>query len=308
MTEPPRRFPLLTKDEARRIAVNIARAGAAGEGRTCGLSSRARQNLHRFRAGTTAGREIGDRAKIPARDYARGSPIGQPSSTIRTINTNNSDCRRDQHAVTEPIREGAPAVGVDQVPCPTIIAHTLGGRDRGGQGIGPARGLCGLQDAGGVGTLVEDGMEIFYRPCRTEEAGARSRLDAYRVIAGAGLLFCTSAFAQDAAAVAAGESAWDKAGCLQCHGASGQGGDGGEFPAGPSLQKTRLDRAALVETISCGLPGTQMPAWLDGAYTKRSCYGFPLGSAPAEITLTPVLSAVEIEALVDYLMAKIVGR
>ena len=131
---------------------------------------------------------------------------------------------------------------------------------------------------------------------------------AMALIAGAGLLFCTSAFAQDATAVAAGENAWDKAGCLQCHGASGQGGDGGEFPAGPSLQKTRLDRAALVETISCGLPGTQMPAWLDDAYTKRSCYGFPIGPAPAEVTATPVLSGGEIEALVDYLMAKIVGR
>jgi mono/diheme cytochrome c family protein len=128
------------------------------------------------------------------------------------------------------------------------------------------------------------------------------------LIAGAALSLCTAALAQDAAAVAAGENAWDKAGCLQCHGASGQGGDGGEFPAGPSLQKTRLDRAALAETISCGLPGTQMPSWLDGAYTKRSCYGFPIGPAPAEVTVTPVLSAGEIEALVDYLKAKIVGH
>jgi mono/diheme cytochrome c family protein len=137
---------------------------------------------------------------------------------------------------------------------------------------------------------------------------ALRRLPAMGLVAGVGLLYCESAFAQDAAAVARGENAWDKAGCLQCHGALGQGGDGGEFPAGPSLQKTRLDRAALTETISCGLPGTQMPAWLDDAYTKRSCYGFPLGPAPAEITVTPVLSAGEIEALVDYLMAKIVGR
>jgi mono/diheme cytochrome c family protein len=137
---------------------------------------------------------------------------------------------------------------------------------------------------------------------------ARGRVPAMGLICGAVLSLCSAAFAQDAAAVAAGENAWDKAGCLQCHGASGQGGDGGEFPAGPSLQKTRLDRAALAETISCGLPGTQMPAWLDDAYTKRSCYGFPLGPAPAEITLTPVLSAEEIEALVNYLMAKIVGR
>jgi mono/diheme cytochrome c family protein len=114
------------------------------------------------------------------------------------------------------------------------------------------------------------------------------------------------AFAQDQ--VLAGEAAWDKAGCLQCHGSTGDGGNGGEFPAGPSLRKTRLDPAALVETISCGLPGTAMPSWLDGAYTKRSCYGFPLGPAPAEITATPVLSAGEIEALVDFLGAKFIGH
>jgi len=116
------------------------------------------------------------------------------------------------------------------------------------------------------------------------------------------------AFAQDSARIAAGEAAWDKAGCLQCHGALGEGGAGGEFPAGPSLRKTRLDRAALAEAISCGLPGTQMPAWLDGAYTKRSWYGFPNGPAPAGTDLSPVLSVNEIEALVDFLLTKIVGR
>jgi len=101
---------------------------------------------------------------------------------------------------------------------------------------------------------------------------------------------------------------WDKAGCLQCHGSSGEGGAGGEFPAGPSLRKSRLDRVALTETISCGLPGTQMPGWLDGAYAQRSCYGFPNGPAPAGTDLSPVLSANEIEALVDYLLAKVVGH
>jgi mono/diheme cytochrome c family protein len=118
----------------------------------------------------------------------------------------------------------------------------------------------------------------------------------------------TVASAQDAARLAAGEEAWDKAGCLQCHGSTGEGGAGGEFPAGPSLRKTRLDRAALTEAISCGLPGTQMPGWLDGAYTQRSCYGFPPGPAPDGTVLTPVLSADEVGALVDYLLAKIVGR
>ena len=123
-----------------------------------------------------------------------------------------------------------------------------------------------------------------------------------------GLTLDRSAFAQDTARLAAGEAAWDKAGCLQCHGAAGEGGAGGEFPAGPSLRKTGLDRAALVETISCGLPGTEMPSWLDGAYTQRSCYGFPPGPAPEGVTLTPVLSASEVAALADFLMAKIVGR
>jgi mono/diheme cytochrome c family protein len=123
-----------------------------------------------------------------------------------------------------------------------------------------------------------------------------------------GAILSASAFGQDAARLAAGESAWDKAGCLQCHGASGEGGSGGEFPAGPSLRKSRLDRAALTEAISCGLPGTEMPAWLDGAYTKRACYGFPTGPAPDGTTLTPVLSEGEIEALLDFLLAKIVGR
>jgi mono/diheme cytochrome c family protein len=126
------------------------------------------------------------------------------------------------------------------------------------------------------------------------------------IVAACGFVLCAPAFAQDQ--TTAGEAAWDKAGCLQCHGSTGEGGDGGEFPAGPSLRKTRLDRAALVEAISCGLPGTAMPSWLDGAYTKRDCYGFPLGPAPAEITATPVLSAAEIEALVDFLAAKFIGH
>jgi len=128
------------------------------------------------------------------------------------------------------------------------------------------------------------------------------------VLAAALLALASSApFAQDTARIAAGEEAWNKAGCPPCHGADGEGGSGGEFPAGPSLRKTRLNRATLTETISCGLPGTEMPAWLDGAYTQRPCYGFSAGP-PDGTTLTPVLNADEIEALVDYLLAKIVGK
>jgi len=143
-------------------------------------------------------------------------------------------------------------------------------------------------------------------------ARAHQRVDWFvrRAILGAGIVvtFSITAFAQGSARVAAGEDAWNKAGCFQCHGASGEGGDGGEFPAGPSLRETRLDRTTLAETISCGRPGTKMPAWLDDAYTQSPCYGLPKGPAPAGLDRTPVLSADEVQALLDHLMAKIIGR
>jgi mono/diheme cytochrome c family protein len=128
------------------------------------------------------------------------------------------------------------------------------------------------------------------------------------LVASALLALVAAAGAQDAARLAAGEAAWNKAACLQCHGSSGEGGMGGEFPAGPSLRTTQLNRAMLIDTIGCGRPGTQMPAWLDGAYTEISCYGLPKGPPPSGLELTPVLSGDEVEALVDYMMAKMVGK
>jgi mono/diheme cytochrome c family protein len=128
------------------------------------------------------------------------------------------------------------------------------------------------------------------------------------LLAGILLVLATSARAQDAARLTAGEAAWNKAACLQCHGSAGEGGAGGEFPAGPSLRTTQLNRAMLADTIRCGRPGTQMPAWLDGAYTDISCYGLPKGPPPAGLDLTPVLSGDEVDALVDYMMAKMVGK
>jgi mono/diheme cytochrome c family protein len=128
------------------------------------------------------------------------------------------------------------------------------------------------------------------------------------LVAGALTALVGSAQAQDPARLAAGEAAWNKAACLQCHGSAGEGGSGGEFSAGPSLRTTQLNRVLLVDTIRCGRPGTQMPAWLDGAYTEISCYGLPKGPPPAGLDLTPVLNGDEVDALVDYMMAKMVGK
>jgi mono/diheme cytochrome c family protein len=147
------------------------------------------------------------------------------------------------------------------------------------------------------------------QPAPARKHAAAARLCVLLILAmAAPTATATIALAQDAALIAAGEAAWDKAGCEQCHGSSGEGGTGGEFPAGPSLRTTKLDRAALAETISCGLPGTAMPAWLDGAYTQRPCYGFPPGPAPDEVMAVPILRTDDIQALIDFLMAKFIGK
>lgn len=119
-------------------------------------------------------------------------------------------------------------------------------------------------------------------------------------------VWAAPAAAQDAAD--AGMKAWQGAPCLTCHGVFAQGGGGGEQPAGPSLRQTSLDRAAIVETISCGRPGTQMPYFHDGAYTQTACWGLPTGAVPADVVLGGAIAAAQIEQIADYLMARIVGK
>jgi len=85
-----------------------------------------------------------------------------------------------------------------------------------------------------------------------------------------------------------------------------QGGDGGDYPVGPSLRNITFDKATMVEIVSCGRPGTPMPAWLKGAYTTVQCYGMPLGSMPEGMTVPAILTADEIKALVDYVFATFV--
>jgi hypothetical protein len=108
--------------------------------------------------------------------------------------------------------------------------------------------------------------------------------------------------AQDNSGLAAGKDAWSRAGCFNCHGDRAQGGNGGDYPVGPSLAKITYDKETMAEIVSCGLPGTPMPAWLKDAYTKVECYG-TLGSRPDDVTVPAILTADEIKALVDYVFA-----
>ena len=113
--------------------------------------------------------------------------------------------------------------------------------------------------------------------------------------------------AQDNSGLAAGKEAWARASCSNCHGSMAQGGDGGDYPVGPSLRNITFGKETMVGIVSCGIPGTPpMPAWLKDAYTKVECYGMPLGSIPAGMTVPAILTADEIKALVDYVFATFV--
>src|SRR5262245_54123001 len=144
---------------------------------------------------------------------------------------------------------------------------------------------------------------------RLENRSARAILTAAGSIAAAALVvWMLPASAQDQAAADAGMKVWQRAGCAACHGTFAEGGGGGDQPAGPSLRRTRLERAGVVETVSCGRPGTLMPYHLKGAYTETACRGLPLAAAPKDLGEGVLMSAAEINALVDYLTARIVGK
>jgi len=116
--------------------------------------------------------------------------------------------------------------------------------------------------------------------------------------------------AQDDAKINAGREAWKTAGCPECHGAFADGEkQRDEAPTGANLRQTRLDNAAVAETVRCGRPGTGMPRFGSDAYTPRGCYGKP--AEPRPDSLYPAardLSAAEIDAVVAYLRAKVIGR
>jgi mono/diheme cytochrome c family protein len=126
----------------------------------------------------------------------------------------------------------------------------------------------------------------------------------------AAALSSTATLAQSQDKVAAGMEVWKSSGCSDCHGSFADGNqEDGDFPVGANLRTTRLDTAGLKLTISCGRPGTGMPSFDEGAYKLRACYGHPLGAAPDNLQPTPrALSLDEIDALIAYLQARIIGR
>jgi len=124
------------------------------------------------------------------------------------------------------------------------------------------------------------------------------------------LVQATAAHAQNEERVKAGVTTWRNSGCADCHGAFADGEkQRDESPTGANLRTARLDGAALKQTISCGRPGTGMPAFDEGAYKVRACNGQALGPPPSDLYPTPrTLTRDEIDAVVTYLQARIVGK
>lgn len=64
----------------------------------------------------------------------------------------------------------------------------------------------------------------------------------------------------------------------------------------------------MIEAVACGRPGTQMPAWLKGAYTQVPCFGGSAGPPPPDTTVTGILDAAQVEAVVDFIMGTFVQK
>jgi len=104
----------------------------------------------------------------------------------------------------------------------------------------------------------------------------------------------------------------DKADCQFCHGPNGDGhGDPRSPGKAADLHKTTLDRKHLIELISCGRPGSEMPHFDKFAYEDTKCYG--LSAAEVGRNMPPYphstsLTQREIAAVADYILATFAGK
>jgi hypothetical protein len=81
--------------------------------------------------------------------------------------------------------------------------------------------------------------------------------------------------------------------------------------AAANLRVTTLNRDQLIEVVTCGVPGKAMPHFDEEAYSDKRCYGATeaeLGRDTPALPPGSTLNKREIEAVVDYLLAKVVSR
>src|SRR5437879_13738903 len=101
--------------------------------------------------------------------------------------------------------------------------------------------------------------------------------------------------------------------CQACHGWAGDGRKmDSQMPDGADLRASALDRETLIMIVKCGRPGTGMPAFDKFAYSDGRCYGLKQADLKAPKLQMPdppaTLLAREIEAVADFMFAKIIGK
>jgi hypothetical protein len=104
-----------------------------------------------------------------------------------------------------------------------------------------------------------------------------------------------------------------KADCQACHGWAGDGRKmDTQMPDGANLRAMRLPRAAVIAAIKCGRPGRGMPAFDRLAYSDGRCNDLKLADLKRQgLDLhdpASTLQVREIEAIADFLMAKVVNK
>ncbi len=100
-----------------------------------------------------------------------------------------------------------------------------------------------------------------------------------------------------------------KATCQFCHKWDGSG-DQGYGGNALSLRKTQLTPPQIAEVVKCGRPHTGMPYHDRFAYTDKRCYKLTREDLGDDMppAATESLQPREIDAVVKYLFAKVVGR
>jgi hypothetical protein len=104
-----------------------------------------------------------------------------------------------------------------------------------------------------------------------------------------------------------------KANCQACHGWAGDGRKmDSQMPDGANLREIKYGRDDVILAIKCGRPGRSMPAFDRLAYSDGRCYGMTRAELKARELRLPdppaTLQPREIELLVDFLFAKVIGK
>ncbi len=119
--------------------------------------------------------------------------------------------------------------------------------------------------------------------------------------------------AQDAAhgSASEGKRVFQQANCVGCHKWHGAGG-GGYGGDALSLRATQLDRDQIIETVTCGRPGTGMPYFQRGAYDNEAhpCYGMGRQDLGKDVPVeaTKFLRPAEVGAVADYVVVEVKGK